>query len=635
MKPTKIMALGGVQEIGKSTLMLEQDDKIILIDAGIKFADMFSTGVKGIIPDYSYLNSPGKKALAICITHGHEDHIGGVIHAIKQTSIDKIIAPKIAIAYLKLKVQEHGIKRKLTYIELEKNSNIKIGPFQLDTWTAQHSIPDAFGIRIKTVNGSLMCTGDFRFDYRPIGNLTDFTKLKQMGDEGLTILMSDSTNAMRPSHSPSESDILFDIEKYFRQAKKKIIVTAFASNLTRIKAVIELALKLEKKICVFGRSMINGIDIGRKLGYIIAEDSAFINKKNLSKYDDNEIVILTTGSQGEQLAALARMSNAKHPYVDIKNGDLVLFSSSPIPGNRMKIEILINKLYKLGAIIKENGIDGYLHTSGHAYREEHDKIFQLTRPKYFLPYHGEYRMSVTHGQSAIENGVKPENVMVPYLGVPFYLENGVLTQSNEKVNVGPIYIDGNNALESDSRVLIERDQLGSNGFVNIIITLDKKTNYIIGKPRLISRGTFYSKDNVALIEEAKRIAHGAVLYTIKNKADWTVVDVKNIIIERLETFFYKEKRRYPIIIPVVMFANEKTAKGLEKTVINFETSKSTKESTITVNEKPKEKRPKKAKLTEATLNLLSELKEEMFDEGDDDFSDSDLDEDILDDDDEI
>lgn len=620
MNPTKIMALGGVQEIGKSTLLIEQDNNIILIDAGIKFADMFSTGVKGIIPDYSYLNTEGKKQLAILITHGHEDHIGGVVYALKQTKMDTIIAPKIAIAYLKLKIEEHGIKRKLKFTELEKNTNLKIGPFEVDTWTAQHSIPDAFGIRVKTKNGSLMCTGDFRFDYRPIGNLTDFTKLKEMGDEGLTILMSDSTNAMRPNHSPSESDILFDIEKYMRQAKRKIILTAFASNLTRIKSVIELGIKLKKKICVFGRSMINGIDIGRKLGYINVPDNSFINKKHLSKYDENEVLILTTGSQGEQLAALARMANAKHPYVNIKNGDLIIFSSSPIPGNRMKIEILINKLYKLGAEIKENGIDGYLHTSGHAYRDEHDKIFQLTKPKYFLPYHGEYRMSVTHGQSAIENGVNPKNIYIPDLGVPFYLTKGVLKPSKEKINVGPIYIDGNSALESDSRVLSERDQLGSNGFVNIIITVDRKSNSIIGKPRLISRGTFYAKENEELVEEAKRIVHGAVLYTIKNDPNWNVVSLKNLLSERLETFFYKEKRRNPIIIPVILFTDDKAEKGLGSLKIQF-------------GSKTKKAPVKRPKINQATKNLLSELKEEMLEEIDD-YSKEDLDEDILDDDDE-
>ncbi|WP_027334150.1 ribonuclease J [Mycoplasma elephantis] len=610
MQPTKIMALGGVQEIGKATLLLEQDNQIILVDAGIKFADMFSTGVKGIIPDYSYLNQEGKIQLGIIITHGHEDHIGGVVYALKTTKIDTVIAPEIAIAYLKLKIKEHDIRRKITFIKLEKTTNLQIGPFTIDTWTAQHSIPDAFGVRIKTINGSVMCTGDFRFDYRPIGNLTDFTKLKQMGDEGLTVLLSDSTNAMRPFHSPSESDILFDIEKYMRQAKKKIIITAFASNLTRIKAIIDLAVKLKKKICVFGRSMVNGIEIGRKLKHIDSPDSIFVNKKNINKYDDNELIIITTGSQGEELAALARMSNNKHPYVQIKNGDLIIFSSSPIPGNRMKIEILVNKLYKLGAIIKENGVDGYLHTSGHAYREEHDKIFQLTRPKYFLPYHGEYRMSVVHGQSAIENGVKKENVMIPKLGVPFYMENEVVTESNEHINVGPIYIDGNSALESDSKVLAERDQLATNGFVNIILTIDKKNNNIVGKPRLISRGTFYAKNNIDIVEETKRIAHGAVLYTIKTKENLNVIDLKNLISNRLEAYFYKQKRRHPIIVPVILFINDD--------------NNITQDLKINLDENSEQKQKNKPSISRATKNILNELKEEMNDDLEDVIDDDEI-----------
>ncbi|MDJ1648371.1 ribonuclease J [Mycoplasma phocimorsus] len=618
MKPTKIVALGGVQEIGKATLLVEQEDNILLIDAGIKFADMFSTGVKGIIPDYFYLNTPGKKPLGIIITHGHEDHIGGVVYALKQTSINRIIAPRIAISYLKLKMQEHGIRREIEFIELDKNTDFNLGPFRIDVWTAQHSIPDAFGIRLTTENGSIMCTGDFRFDYRPIGNLTDFTKLKQIGDEGLTVLLSDSTNAMRPYHSPSELDILFDIEKYMRSAEKKIIVTAFASNLTRMKAIINLGIKLKKKICIFGRSMVNSVDIGRKLNYIDVPDDLFINKKQINDYNDNELLIITTGSQGEELAALAKMSNNKHPQVQIKNKDLILFSSSPIPGNRIKIELLINKLCKLGAIVKENGVDGYLHTSGHAYKDEHAKIFQLTKPKYFLPYHGEYRMSVVHGESAVNNGVNKKNVMIPKLGVPFYMiNNNLMEADNERINVGPIYIDGNTALESDSKVLNERHRLGNNGFVYIILSIDKKNNSIVGKPSLVSRGTFYTKNNEDVINEAKKIAHGAVLYTIKNTNDWDVIKLKALIIQRLQAFFYKQKRRNPIIVPVILFTENEISEEINQL-------------SVELIEKGKEKVIEKEKAVKtfsaAQQKILASLKQEMiYDNPDGDFDDEDED----------
>lgn len=561
MNPTRIIPLGGVQEIGKATLLIEQDDHIFLIDAGIKFADTFTTGIKGIIPNYSYLNLPNKKVEALFITHGHEDHIGGVIYLVKQTKLKKIFAPKIAISYLKLKFEEHKITRKIEFFEIDKNDSYK---FQkgvvVDFWTAQHSIPDAFGVRITTPHGKIMCTGDFRFDYTPIGNYTDFARLDEIGKQGLTALLSDSTNAMRPYHSPSEKDILVDIKKHMENAKRKIIITAFASNLTRVKVIIELAAQLDKKIVTFGRSMIQGIKIGRKLGYIDVPSDIFIDKKQLSSIDDSKLVVLTTGSQGEQLAALSRMSYGKHPSIKISKGDTVIFSSSPIPGNRMVIELLINRLYKLGATIKENGTDGYLHTSGHAYRHEHDKIFQLTKPKYFIPYHGEYRMSIVHGQSGVENGVDPNNIIIPEAGRVYEMKDEVITPTNEMIDYGPIYIDGTSILNTNAALIKERAKLGTSGFVSTILTINKKTNSIIGKPQIISRGAFFVKNSTKLIEETKRIVHGSILHCIRNNSNWTIPELKQLIIDRLSTLYHKERRRVPLIIPIFNIIDTDEAK---------------------------------------------------------------------------
>ncbi len=559
MSPTKIFGLGGMQEIGKSTLVIQYENHIFIIDTGIKFCDSYVTGVNGSIPDFTFLAENQDKIEGLFITHGHEDHIGGVPYLVQQVDVKKIFAPRIAIQYLKLKFEDMKIKRNIEFIETEKDAVWNFGPCQVDFWTAQHSIPDAFGIRIKTPNGSLMMTGDFRFDYTPIGNFTDFNKLKQIGDEGLDVLFSDSTNAMRPNHSPSESDILKDIKKYMLEAEKKIIVTAFASNLTRIKAIIELGASLNKKVVAFGRSMVDGIDIGRRLGYINVPDEVFIDKKSLSKFRDNELLILTTGSQGEELAGLAKMSWGKHPNITIKPKDTIIFSSSPIPGNRSKIELLVNRLYKLGAIIRENGVDGYLHTSGHAYKDEHRKIFELTRPKYFMPYHGEYRMSVVHGYTAIESGVDAKNILIARLGDVYYLENHQVRLSNEKVYFGPVFIDGNILSKTNSQIIKERSELGQNGFMHVVLAINKEKNLIIGKPRIVSRGAFYVKNSLHLIEEAKRLVHGAILYTIKNSNDWTVPQLKQLIIDRLAPFFYKNKRRDVVIIPTILFTNHTTA----------------------------------------------------------------------------
>ncbi|MEA4276251.1 ribonuclease J [Mycoplasma sp. 21DD0573] len=569
-QPTYIFGLGGVEEIGKSTLVVEHMNHIFLIDSGIKFADTYNTGVKGIIPDYSYLNQPGKIIEGLFITHGHEDHIGGVVYLVKQTKIKKIFAPRIAIQYLKLKFEEHKITRKIDFIEINKSDVYKFANgCRADFWTAQHSIPDAFGVRLTTPNGSLMCTGDFRFDYTPIGNYTDFARLDEIGKEGLTVLLSDSTNAMRPEHSPSESDILTDLERHMRAAKRKIIITSFASNLTRVKVIIELAVKLDKKVIPFGRSMIQGIKIGRKLGYINVPNGVIVDKKDLPNIKDSDLVVLTTGSQGEELAALSRMSYGKHATIKIVKGDMVIFSSSPIPGNRMVVELLTNRLYKLGAIIKENGVDGYLHTSGHAYEWEHDKIFKLTRPKYFLPYHGDYRMCLVHGQTAIKNGVNPKNVLIPKKGQVFEMYNNVIKPTNKTINFGPIYIDGNTVLNISEKMLQERAKLKDSGFVNIVFLIDRNKNAIVNRPQIVTRGSFFVKTSKQLIEETRRVAHGAVLYYIKNNPEWSVKDLEKLIQDRLSTLFYKEKRRNPIIIPTIMFLDEPTDEKLAKVKLNF------------------------------------------------------------------
>ncbi|MCV3733537.1 ribonuclease J [Mycoplasma enhydrae] len=555
MKPTKIFGLGGMQEIGKSTLIIEYDKHIFIIDTGIKFCDTFVTGINGSIPDFSYLAENQDKIEGLFITHGHEDHIGGVPYLVQQVDIKRIYAPRIAIQYLKLKFADMKIKTNVEFIEIHKDLVVNFDDCSVDWWTAQHSIPDAFGVRVKTPNGSLMMTGDFRFDYTPIGNLTDFSKLKQMGDEGLDVLFSDSTNSMRPNHSPSESDILKDIKKYMLEAERKIIVTAFASNLTRIKAIIELGATLGKKVIPFGRSMVDNVDIGRRLGYINAPDEVFIDKKNMSKYNENELLILTTGSQGEEMAGLAKMSFGKHPNVTIKPKDTIIFSSSPIPGNRSKCELLVNRLYKLGAIIRENGVDGYLHTSGHAYKDEHLKIFELTRPKYFIPYHGEYRMSVVHGYTAIESGLEPNNVIVANLGDVYYLQNHKISLAEEKVYFGPVFIDGNVLSKTNSQIMKERMELGQNGFINVIVAINKEKKIILGKPRIISRGAFFVKNSLHLVEEAKRLVHGAILYTIKNEKEWTIPQLKQLIIDRLDPFFYKNKRRNIVILPTILLTN--------------------------------------------------------------------------------
>lgn len=558
MPKTKFFALGGMMEIGKTTLVVEHDNEIIIIDAGIKFTNSMETGVEGIIPDYSYLKENEHKIKGLFITHGHEDHIGGVPYLVSQVKIPKIYAPDLAIAYLKYKLKDKGVKVPVEFEEITKDAVFKFDKISLDFWTSQHSIPDSFGIRVKTPNGNIFDTGDFRFDYTPIGNLTDFTKLEEMGKEGIDILISDSTNAMSAEHSPTEQKILVDIEKIFKEAKGKIIFTTFASNVNRVKVAMQLAKKYKRKVVAFGRSMVNTIDITKKNGQLDVEENLFVDKKEIGKYRDNEILVLSTGSQGEELAALNRMAQGKHAQISIKNNDIVIFSSSPIPGNRLKIEQLVNALYKVGADIREHKIDGMLHTSGHAYHDEHKKIFEITKPKYFIPYHGAYRQSAVHGQTAKETNVSDQNVILIENGEVLYLENHVVTKSKEFIDPGPIYIDGTNASSSTAEAITQRAKLAESGFINIILTVDKTKNEIVGRTKIISRGSLYVKEARDLINEVQRLSHGAALFTIKNKENWNKKMIKEAIKKRVEPFFFKKRRRNPLIIVSILDLGSKS-----------------------------------------------------------------------------
>ena len=555
-KGTRFFGLGGFQEIGKSTAVIEHDDQIFIVDAGIQFANGSLTGIKGIIPDYQYLIDNEERIQGLFLTHGHEDHMGGIAYLVQNCNIKRIVAPSVGISYIKFKLDERKIKTNIEWIEIDKNLVLTFGDMKVDFWSAQHSIPDAFGIRFTNRNGSMFFTGDFRIDYTPIGSYPDFEKLEKIGQEDLTVLFSDSTNAMRPYHSPSEKDILKAIREYMEQAPKKIIITAFASNMSRISAIIKIAQEMNKKVVAFGRSMVNGINIARQLGYIDVDDSIFIDKKHVSKYDDNELLILTTDSQGEALAGLAKMAEGKHPQISIKHNDLIIFSSSPIPGNRIKIELLINDLYKLGANIKENKIDGYLHTSGHAYQEEHRKIFELTKPTYFFPYHGEFRMSVVHGRTAEKAGVNPDNIVIASHGEVYEMLDRKIFKTNDKIVSNPIYIDGEIASAKNTKLINEREQLGENGFVYISLLIDKEKADIVGRTKIITRGTLYVKSSTDIISDIRRIVHGLVLFTIKNSNDWTSSKLKKYIQERVKSYFYKTKRRSPYVCISIQYLDD-------------------------------------------------------------------------------
>lgn len=552
MQSTRFLALGGMLEIGKTCLVVEHEDEIVIIDAGIRFVNAIETGVEGMIPDYTYLKERQDKIKGLFISHGHEDHIGGIPYLLQAVNVETIYAPKIAISFIKEKLKEFKLATRPEFVEINADSVFAFDKLSVDFWTSQHSIPDSFGIRVKTPNGNIFDTGDFRFDYTPIGNLTDFTKLEQMQKEGITLMISDSTNSMTPSHSPTEQKIIEDIEKIVAETQGKVIFTTFASNVSRVKIIIDLAIKYGRKVVPFGRSMVKVVDIATSQKYINVPAGTIIDKKEVGKYADKELLILSTGSQGEELAALSKMSEGKHPHISLKDKDVVIFSSSAIPGNKVKVELLINSLYKVGAEVKENRVDGNLHTSGHAYKEEHATIFEKAKPKYFIPYHGAYRQSAVHTYSAILAGVPKENNFIIGNGQVVELLNGEVRVTKETIDAGPIYIDSNQAVQGNTEVIKEREKLGVNGFVNVIVTINKAKGEIVGRTRVISRGAIYVKESKDLMNEVQRLAHGGILHTIKNNKNWTKAEIKEVVRQRLEPFFYQKKRRSPLIITSIL-----------------------------------------------------------------------------------
>lgn len=552
MQPTRLFALGGMQEIGKTTIVVEHENEIVIIDAGIKFANSSETGIEGIIPDYTYLKENEKKIKGLFITHGHEDHIGGIPYLIRQVKFDKIYAPAVAIELIKTRLSNMKIKTNVEFVEITTEEIFKFDKIKVDFWTSQHSIPDSFGIRVTTPNGSIFDTGDFRFDYTPIGNMTDFSQLEKFGKEGVSIFISDSTNSMSNEHSPTEQVIIKDIEECIVNTEGKVVFTTFASNINRIKVAIDLAVKHNRKVCAFGKSMLNGIKVAQKYKFIDVPDKAFIDKREVAKMPPKNVLILSTGSQGEELAALSKMAYDEHPHVKLGHKDVVIFSSSAIPGNRMKIELLINQIYKIGAEAKENKVDGILHTSGHAYKDEHRKIFDILKPKFFVPYHGAYRQSAVHGHTAHVSGVKEENIFIVDNGQVIELLNGNARVIKETIDPGPIYIDSYAATRETGKVIEMRAKLAENGFVEVIVTIDRQKNEIVGKTKIVSRGAIYVKNSAEEMENIQRLAHGSILYVIKNNSNWKEDEVRALVSSRVEQYFYKSKRRNPVVIVSIL-----------------------------------------------------------------------------------
>lgn len=546
---TKVFALGGLNEVGKNMYCVEHDDEIIIIDAGVKFAEDGLPGIDYVIPDYSYLRRNQRKIKALLITHGHEDHIGGIPFLLQVVNIPFIYASPLACAMITRKLEEKRLTEATKLVQIDSLYQITTKHFNIGFFKTNHSIPESLGIIINSPNGRIVATGDFKFDLTPVGDPADYQIMSFLGETGVTLLLSDSTNAEVPNFSISEKEVSKSVQEEFRKTEGRLIVATFASNVHRVQQIIDAAVKFNRKILVYGRSMENNIQVSRKLGYIKCPDRFFIKNEEAKRLPDNEILILCTGSQGEALAALSRIANGTHRHISIKPGDTVLFSSNPIPGNASSVSKVINKLYRAGARVLTNEAISNLHTSGHASQDEQKLMLLLTKPKYFFPVHGEYRMLKIHAKQFEEVGLTKGNAFVLSNGDTILLRDGE-ARLGPRVHVDDIYVDGNDITGLSTAVLRDRQILSEDGMVSVLISMDSRAGCLLSKPIIMSRGFIYMKDSTEMINEAETLVGDTLTQLLQRKT--TFGEIKNTIRDTLGPYFYQKTKRNPMIIPVIM-----------------------------------------------------------------------------------
>ncbi len=547
---TLVYALGGLGEVGKNMYCFEHDDEIIIVDAGVMFPDDDLLGIDYVIPDYSHLIKNRDKIKALIITHGHEDHIGGIPFLLQSCPIKDIYAPKFAKALIEKKLSE---KRKLAstkIIEINENSSIRTKYFTVGFFNTIHSIPDSLGVLINTQNGRIVETGDFKFDLTPVGTNSDYQKMAYIGASGVTLLMSDSTNSEVEGFSISERKVARSIFEITQKTPGRLIVSTFASNVYRLGQILKSAVDCGRKVAVFGRSMENVVEIALNLKTIDIDRDAFVSPEMINTIPNDKICIVCTGSQGEALAALSRIANGTHRHIKIIPGDTVVFSSNPIPGNATNVSGIINQLVRVGANVLTNTPLTSLHTTGHASKEEQMLMLQLIKPKFFMPMHGEYKMLKTHADTAVATGVKKENCFICANGDALVLKNEEVYRANIRIQTDAIYVDGNDISGLSTSVIKDRKILADNGMVAVIICIDSRSNKILCKPGIVSRGFVFIKESQTLMKESENLVYEALRQAMKQKV--TFGDLKNSVRDTLEPFLYQKTNRNPIVIPVIL-----------------------------------------------------------------------------------
>lgn len=546
-KPVKIIPLGGMEQIGMNITAFEYEDSIIVVDCGLAFPTEEMLGIDLVIPDVSYLKENADKVKGLIITHGHEDHIGAIPYALRELNMP-IYATKLTMGLIDNKLKEHGISRSVKKKVVKHGQSINLGCFRIEFIKTNHSIADAAALAIYTPAGIIIHTGDFKIDHTPLfGEAIDLARFAELGKKGVLALMSDSTNAMREGYTPSERTVAKTLDHVFNEYRnERLIVATFASNVDRVQQIINSAYKYGRKVVVEGRSMVNVIKTAMELGCISIPDNTLIEIEQMRNYSDNQLTLITTGSQGETMAALSRMANSSHKKVIIKPNDVVIFSSSPIPGNEKAVSKIMNELTRKGARI----VFQDTHVSGHACREELRLIYALTKPQYAIPVHGEYRHLTSNAQLAKEMGIEDENVFVLRSGDVLELsrKKGEVTG---RVPAQGILVDGLGVGDVGNIVLRDRQQLSKNGLLIIVITLERYSNQLLAGPDIVSRGFVYVRESEGLMDEAKKVVAEALNDCLdKNISDWS--RIKAVVKDALSDYLWKKTRRNPMILPIIM-----------------------------------------------------------------------------------
>ncbi|MBQ6370156.1 MAG: ribonuclease J [Firmicutes bacterium] len=545
--PVRIIPLGGLHEIGKNMTVIEYGDEAIIIDCGLSFPDDEMFGIDKVIPDFSYLTENKKKIRGLVITHGHEDHIGGIPFLLKKINVP-IYGMRFPLGLIQNKLDEHGLKADMHYVNA--GDIFRLGrSFRVEAQRITHSIADSICLKIDTPAGVIFHTGDFKIDYTPVdGNKIDFGRLAQIGNEGVLLMMADSTNVMRQGFTRSEMKVGETLDIIFRSARSRIIIATFSSNVHRIQRIIDIALQCNRKVAISGRSMVNVFELAKELGYIRIPDHMLVDLNQTRNIPDDQLVIITTGSQGEPMSALARMASMEHKAIRIKKGDMVILSSTPVPGNELTVSNVVDRLIENGAEVIYSDI-AETHVSGHACREELKLMHSLIRPKFFMPVHGEYRFLQKHAQLAEYLGMDPENIFLLANGDALSLTANHAVKTEKVAPADGVMVDGLGVGDVGSIVLRDRRLLSESGLIILVAAIDRDAHALVSGPDIITRGFIYARENEDLIDATCQRAEDVIVsYLDRGQTDWNTI--KTAVREELKKYIYSKTKRTPIILPI-------------------------------------------------------------------------------------